>query len=210
MWVLQLAMTLRLIDLLFDQIHFDLIHFLSFLFQKYNSILKHNPEYEINWPYFDVMKEAIRMLNSLKETAVHDDDDGEHPNDKQLSDDSNYVFLQQQFDNDTTGEGVYEDEDVVEIKQEEEEEEPEEAEDNDHDPSTYLVQQQKMCKFTEWENPISNACLLWQCDWDDSIMAIALFSGHTDLVMKLIHLRGIKYAHYFVNKDKITNNRGWS
>lgn len=34
--------------------------------QKYKAMLKENPDMEINWPFFNVVKEAIRMLNSLK------------------------------------------------------------------------------------------------------------------------------------------------
>lgn len=36
-----------------------------------------------------------------------------------------------------------------------------------------------------------------------------VLAGHRDLVMKLIHLRGVKYAKYFDSKDKTTNNQGW-
>lgn len=98
-----------------------------FALQKHNSLLKQNPEYEINWPYFDVMKEAIRMLNSMKGTSkssenydenTDDYDDNDLDNSKGLDgvgenqsiEDSNYHFLQQQFEEDSN--------ELVTIKQE--------------------------------------------------------------------------------------------
>lgn len=86
-------------------------------------MLKQNPEYEINWPYFDVMKEAIRMLNSMKGSSKSNDtydgslddfDDTDFDNSSSLGnpsiDDSNYHFLQQQFEEDSN--------ELIPIKQE--------------------------------------------------------------------------------------------
>lgn len=63
-------------------------------------MLKQNAEYEINWPYFHVMKEAIKMLNQLRSPSNQNDfdnyDDGTEADvtdDQIAADVSSYIII---------------------------------------------------------------------------------------------------------------------